>query len=72
MGNAGALDKIAELKHLRDDNSYDYLIQVDGGINAVTGPESFMAGADACVAGTYIVVEPTKERIATVLGKFAK
>ncbi|MFV8414403.1 ribulose-phosphate 3-epimerase [Mycoplasma sp. Sp48II] len=67
-----ALDKIAELKHLRDDNSYDYLIQVDGGINAATGPESFMAGADACVAGTYIVVEPTKERIATVLGKFAK
>ncbi|MHA3786162.1 ribulose-phosphate 3-epimerase [Mycoplasma sp. Z244C] len=66
-----ALDKISELKHLRDDNSYDYLIQVDGGINGITGPESFSAGADACVAGTYIVVEPTRERIATVLGKFA-
>ncbi|SJZ45656.1 ribulose-phosphate 3-epimerase [Mycoplasmopsis verecunda] len=67
-----ALDKIAQLKHLRDDNSYDYLIQVDGGINATTGPECFNVGADACVAGTYIVVEPTKERINTVLGKFAE
>ncbi|QCZ36765.1 ribulose-phosphate 3-epimerase [Mycoplasma nasistruthionis] len=67
-----ALDKIAELKALRDLNGYDYLIQVDGGINSTTGPECFSAGADACVAGTYIVVEPTKERIDSVLGKFAK
>ncbi|QNM93406.1 ribulose-phosphate 3-epimerase [Mycoplasma sp. Pen4] len=67
-----ALDKIAKLKELRVQNQYDYLIQVDGGINQTTGPECFEAGADACVAGTYIVVEPTKERIATVLGKFAK
>ncbi|WLP85428.1 ribulose-phosphate 3-epimerase [Mycoplasma seminis] len=67
-----ALDKLSELKHLRNDFGYDYLIQVDGGINATTGPEAFAAGADACVAGTYIVVEPTKERINTVLGKFAK
>ncbi|MEA4333873.1 ribulose-phosphate 3-epimerase [Mycoplasma sp. 1232] len=63
-----ALEKIAYLKDLKIENGYEYLIQVDGGINNVTGPEAFKAGADACVAGTYIVVEPTKERIQSVLG----
>ncbi|WP_036453091.1 ribulose-phosphate 3-epimerase [Mycoplasma buteonis] len=67
-----ALDKIAQLKQIRIQNGYDYLIQVDGGINGETGPEAFAAGADACVAGTYLVFEPTKEKIDSVLGKFAK
>ncbi|WP_426460991.1 ribulose-phosphate 3-epimerase [Mycoplasma hafezii] len=66
-----ALEKIHELKELRSRNGYDYLIQVDGGINGETGPESFHAGADACVAGTYLVFEPTKERIDSVLGRYA-
>ncbi|WP_324672855.1 ribulose-phosphate 3-epimerase [Mycoplasma sp. 888] len=63
-----ALEKIAYLKDLKIENGYEYLIQVDGGINNITGPEAFKAGADACVAGTYIIVEPTKERIQSVLG----
>lgn len=64
-----ALDKIKQLKEERIKNNYDYLIQVDGGINAETGPMCFKAGADACVAGTYLVFEPTKERINSLLGK---
>ncbi|UUM19700.1 MULTISPECIES: ribulose-phosphate 3-epimerase [unclassified Mycoplasma] len=63
-----ALDKIKELKNLRAVHSYQYLIQVDGGINDQTGPLCFKAGADACVAGTYLVSEPTKDRINTILG----
>ncbi|WP_406617409.1 ribulose-phosphate 3-epimerase [Mycoplasmopsis adleri] len=64
-----ALDKIKELKRLRDLNQYEYLIQVDGGINNETGPLCFKAGADACVAGTFLVKNPTKETINSILGK---
>ncbi|UUD35367.1 ribulose-phosphate 3-epimerase [Mycoplasmopsis caviae] len=64
-----AVDKIKELKELRDTNGYKYLIQVDGGINGETGPICFEAGVDATVAGTYIVSEPTEERINSVFGK---
>ncbi|MBZ4195270.1 ribulose-phosphate 3-epimerase [Mycoplasma tauri] len=62
-----SVEKIKELKELRIKNQYDYLIQVDGGINETTGPLCFKAGADACVAGTYIVYQPTKERIESLL-----
>ncbi|WP_406614408.1 ribulose-phosphate 3-epimerase [Mycoplasma corogypsi] len=67
-----ALDKIKELRKLRTQHKLFYLIQVDGGINEVYGPQCFQAGADACVAGTYLIVDPTKERINTILGKYAK
>nr|WP_318030609.1 ribulose-phosphate 3-epimerase [Mycoplasmopsis bovis] len=63
-----AIDKIKMLKQLRINNNYDYLIQVDGGINDTTGPECFKAGADACVAGTFMVSNPTKARINSILG----
>lgn len=63
-----AIDKIKMLKQLRLNNNYDYLIQVDGGINDTTGPECFKAGADACVAGTFMVSNPTKARINSILG----
>ncbi|TNK93337.1 ribulose-phosphate 3-epimerase, partial [Mycoplasmopsis pullorum] len=63
-----SLQKINQLKILRLKNSYDYLIQVDGGINNETGPLAFEAGADAAVAGTYLVVEPTTNRIKSILG----
>ncbi|WP_029608694.1 ribulose-phosphate 3-epimerase [Mycoplasma simbae] len=62
-----ALDKISQLKDLRNKHQYQYLIQVDGGINDETGPLCFKAGADACVAGTFLVKEPTKERIESIL-----
>ncbi|APJ38183.1 ribulose-phosphate 3-epimerase [Mycoplasmopsis pullorum] len=63
-----SLQKINQLKILRLKNSYDYLIQVDGGINNETGPLAFEAGADAAVAGTYLVFEPTTNRIKSILG----
>ncbi|UUD36406.1 ribulose-phosphate 3-epimerase [Mycoplasmopsis citelli] len=66
---SGSVNKIRELKNIRAAKAYQYLIQVDGGINDQTGPLCFKAGADACVAGTYLVFEPTKERINTILGR---
>ncbi|WP_322962650.1 ribulose-phosphate 3-epimerase [Mycoplasmopsis cynos] len=63
-------EKIKELKTIRNNNSFDFLIQVDGGINSITGPLCLKFGADAVVAGTYLVCEPTSERIQSILGKF--
>ncbi|WP_025755258.1 ribulose-phosphate 3-epimerase [Mycoplasmopsis cricetuli] len=64
-----AIEKLTYLKNLRTKNGYQYLIQVDGGINNITGPQAFKAGADACVVGTYLVFEPTQEKINSILGK---
>lgn len=49
-----ALEKIAELKQLRDCHGYHYLIEVDGGINEQTGLQCKKAGVDVLVAGSYI------------------
>ncbi len=49
-----SLDKIKELKKLRDTFSYNYLIEVDGGINQITSKLCKEAGADILVAGSYI------------------
>ncbi|WP_435129240.1 ribulose-phosphate 3-epimerase [Mycoplasma sp. 6243] len=62
-----SLDKIIKLKLYRQKDCLDFLIQVDGGINNITGPKSFKSGADACVAGTYLVNEPTKEKIHSII-----
>lgn len=64
-----SLDKIKYFYNQRNKNNYSYLIQVDGGINDTTGPLALAAGADAVVAGTYLVFEPTKEKIQSILGK---
>ncbi len=46
--------KVAELKALRRDRKLEYLIAVDGGINAATAPLALAAGADVLVAGTAV------------------
>ncbi|VEU58423.1 ribulose-phosphate 3-epimerase [Mycoplasmopsis gallinacea] len=67
-----SIDKIKNLREERNKHGYEFLIQVDGGINDTTGPLCFAAGADACVAGTFLVKNPTKATIDSILGKFAK
>jgi ribulose-phosphate 3-epimerase len=60
-----ALDKIKYLKDYRSlhDNAH-FLIEVDGGINDITGARCVDAGADILVAGSYIFGHPDyKERI---------
>ncbi|WP_029512919.1 ribulose-phosphate 3-epimerase [Mycoplasmopsis iners] len=59
-------EKIKELKAIRLREGLEFLIQVDGGINDVTGPLCFKAGADACVAGTFLVKNPTAETIESI------
>lgn len=52
--NPVALDKIAKLKAIREENKYGYLIEVDGGINQETALVCKKAGVDVLVAGSYI------------------
>lgn len=49
-----ALDKIKYLKQQKLKYNYQYLIEVDGGINLETGRLCRDAGAEVLVAGTYI------------------
>ncbi|MEL3906787.1 MAG: ribulose-phosphate 3-epimerase [Treponema sp.] len=46
------LEKITELHRRRQKNDYQYLISVDGGINAQTLPAACKAGADVIVSGS--------------------
>ncbi len=49
---AGALDKIAALRHMIDATGRTIDLEVDGGINFETAPKAIAAGADLLVAGT--------------------
>ncbi|HOA11467.1 MAG: ribulose-phosphate 3-epimerase [Bacilli bacterium] len=59
-----ALHKIEWLDEERKKYKYNYLIEVDGGINAETGALCAEAGADILVAGSYLFgKEDINERI---------
>lgn len=49
-----SLEKIAELKALKEENGYHYDIEVDGGIVPETAKKCQKAGANVFVAGSYI------------------
>lgn len=48
------LDKVRQLADLRQKQGYDYLIEVDGGVNDKTAADCLAAGADILVAGSYV------------------
>ncbi len=48
------LEKVRKLKILRDSSGSKAMIEVDGGVNGITGPELAAAGADVLVAGSYV------------------
>lgn len=49
-----SINKIKELKSLKEKFGYDFLIEVDGGINMDTAKLCKDAGVDVLVAGSYI------------------
>ena len=51
------LDKIKKLKNMKDENGYNYNIEVDGGINFSNSRIILEAGADILVSGTTIFKE---------------
>jgi len=52
--NDSALDKIKELWLIKDSNKFNYLINVDGGINNNTAKKCKEAGSDIISVGSYI------------------
>lgn len=61
------VQKIEDLADLRTKNSYDYVIQVDGGINNDTIKICHEAGADVFVAGSNVFGAPSpQEQIKTL------
>lgn len=58
-----ALDKIKYLSNLKTEKGYDYLIEVDGGINYETASLCAEAGCDVVVAGTYIFTNTDRNKI---------
>lgn len=46
------VEKVAELKKLREEKGYDFLISVDGGVNAETIQSVIDAGTDVIVSGS--------------------
>ncbi len=51
------LPKIAELKRLAGEKGYQYLIEVDGGVNVKTAPQAVKAGATVLVAGSAVFAQ---------------
>lgn len=61
------VQKIEHLAELRSNNGYEYLIQVDGGINDDTIKICHKAGADVFVAGSNVFGAPSpQEQIKTL------
>jgi len=48
------LDKVKELVQLRSENKYNYLIEIDGGVNEKTAGLCWAAGVDIAVAGSAV------------------
>ena len=48
------LDKIRQLKKLREEKGYNYLIEIDGGVTLDNAEEIAEAGADILVAGSAV------------------
>lgn len=52
------LDKAEWLKAQKTDNGYDYLIEIDGGINRETAIKAVKSGVEVLVAGTAVFGAP--------------
>lgn len=63
-----SLEKIKQLDAWRQEKGLNYEIEVDGGVNDLTGKQCKEAGADVLVAGSYIFStgNSPKEQISTL------
>lgn len=56
-----SVTKVKELRNLIDTTGSKALIEVDGGVNNITGKRLAEAGADILVAGSYVLGSPDPE-----------
>ncbi len=57
-----SLDKVKELVELRTNNNYNYLIEIDGGVNKETAPLVKEAGVDISVVGSYLFNQKDRKK----------
>ncbi|UUX34085.1 ribulose-phosphate 3-epimerase [Fundicoccus culcitae] len=62
-----SLSKIEQLAQIRKENNYSYLIEVDGGVNELTGKQCLESGADILVAGSFIFNHPNRREAIQLL-----
>ena len=67
----GALDKIRELKRLRERGGLSFKIEVDGGVSKENVAELVRAGADILVAGTSVFHTPNAVEAVRTLKEIA-
>ena len=60
---ADMVPKISSLRKIIDDNKYNCLIEIDGGINDKTAKICIDAGADALVSGSYIFAAQNPQQV---------
>jgi len=53
--------KISEIKKIKNENNFNFEIEVDGGINNLTSKLCIEKGAEVLVAGSYIFNHPVDE-----------
>lgn len=64
-----ALDKIRRLDEIRKANGYDFVIEVDGGVNLQNCEELKSVGTDILVAGSAVFKAEDRKEAIVVLGK---
>lgn len=64
-----ALDKIRRLDEIRKSNGYDFVIEVDGGVNLQNCEELKSVGTDILVAGSAVFKAESRKEAIAVLGK---
>ncbi len=57
------LNKVEKLKQKREEEGYEFLIEIDGGIDGSNAAKIFATGADIVVSGSYIFSGEYKEQI---------
>lgn len=57
----GTIDKIKRLRKMIDERGLNTHIEIDGGVNAVTGAQCVEAGADVLVAGSFVFANENPE-----------
>lgn len=61
-----SVDKIAKINQYKQLNNLDLIINVDGGINDITGKKCVEAGANCLVAGSYLFTDDMESKVASL------
>ena len=65
-------DKVKELKKLKEENKYNYLIEIDGGISVKNADKVLDAGVDVIVAGSsfFSVSDDEKKKFIDIIHQY--